>query len=148
MRKAILAAGLTLALGVPALAQDNEAFVEARGAQMSANGAAAGAAGGMLKGEIPYNAAVAKAALATLDATARTFGLMFPEGATSDEAAPDIWSDRAGFDAEIVKFQEASAAAVEASGKDGPADLDAFKAAAQPVLGTCKSCHEKYRLDD
>ena len=115
---------------------------------MSANGAAAAVSGGMLKGEIPYTPAVGKATLASFEATAMTFGLMFPDGATSKEASPKIWEDRAGFEAELAKFQEAAAAAVKASGRGGPADLDAFKAVAEPVLGTCKGCHEKYRLDD
>ncbi len=145
MRYAIFAVGLALAAGAPAFAQG---VVEARAAQMSANGAASAVSGGMLKGEIPYTPAVAKAAIATFESTAMTFGLMFPDGATSKEASPKIWEDRAGFDAEIAKFQEAATAAVKASGRSGPADLDSFKAVAQPVLATCKSCHEKYRLDD
>ncbi|TPE52645.1 c-type cytochrome [Amaricoccus solimangrovi] len=145
MRTVILAIGLTTTLGAPAFA---EGVVDARAAQMSANGAAAAVSGGMLKGEIPYSPAVGKAAIAAFDATALSFGLMFPDGATSKEASPKIWEDRAGFDAELAKFQEATAAAVKAAGKAGPADLDAFKAAVQPVLGTCKSCHEHYRLDN
>ena len=35
---------------------------------------------------------------------------------------------------------------MQASGKDGPADLDAFKAAVGPIFGTCKSCHEGYQV--
>lgn len=146
MRHAICALGLVLALGAPAFAEDNP--VDARAALMSANGAASAVAGGMLKGEIPYTPAVGKAVIATFDGTAHTFGLLFPDGATSKEASPKIWEDRAGFDAELAKFQAAVADAMKASGKSGPADLDAFKAAAQPVLGTCKGCHQTYRLDD
>lgn len=146
MRHAICALGLGLALGAPVFAEDNP--VDAREALMSANGAASAVAGGMLKGDIPYTPAVGKSVIATFDATAHTFGLLFPDGSTSKEASPKIWSDRAGFDAELAKFQAAVADAVKASGKSGPADLDAFKAAAQPVLGTCKGCHQTYRLDD
>nr|WP_306306754.1 cytochrome c [Nitratireductor aquibiodomus] len=41
-----------------------------------------------------------------------------------------------------------TAAAVEASGKDGPADLAAFQAAIGPVFGNCKSCHENFRVQN
>lgn len=146
MKTLLFAAGLALAASAPSFAETS--FVAARAAQMSANGAAAAVAGGMLKGEIPYTPAVAKSVIAALDATALSFGLMFPDGATSKEASPKIWEDRAGFDAEVTKFQTAAAAALEASGKSGPADVDAFKAAVTPVLTTCKSCHQSYRLDD
>ena len=54
----------------------------------------------------------------------------------------------AGFQAALGKFQTAVAAAVAASGKDGPPDAAAFQAAVQPVLGTCKSCHETYRIEN
>jgi cytochrome c556 len=40
------------------------------------------------------------------------------------------------------------AAAVEAAGEDGPADVEAFRTAMNPVLGTCKECHETYRIDN
>jgi cytochrome c556 len=146
MRNTMFTVGLALALAMPAFAENS--VVDARAAQMSANGAAAAVAGGMMKGEIPYTPAVGKSVIAALDATALSFGLMFPDGATSKEASPKIWEDRAGFDAEVAKFQEAAAAAVKAAGKSGPADVDAFKVAVTPVLSTCKSCHQSYRLDD
>ena len=47
-----------------------------------------------------------------------------------------------------IDWQRALGAAADASGKDGPADADAFKAAAEPVLGTCKTCHDTYRLEN
>ena len=123
--------------------------IAARQAIMDANGAAAAAAGGMLKGEIPYSPVVAKATLASLNATAHTFGDYFPEGSADpakSAAAPKIWEDPAGFEAALAKFSTDVSAAMAASGKDGPADQAAFQAAIQPVLGNCRSCHETFRL--
>ncbi|MCK5746654.1 MAG: cytochrome c, partial [Oricola sp.] len=42
-------------------------------------------------------------------------------------------------------FKTAAAAAMEASGRAGPVDLAAFQGAVGPILGTCKSCHEKFQ---
>lgn len=124
--------------------------VAARQAIMDSNGAAAAVAGGMLKDEIPYSPTVGKAVITSLNATAHTIGDYFPEGSGSDPAksaaAPKIWEDPAGFQAAIAKFSTDVAAALQASGKDGPADKAAFQAAVQPVLGNCKTCHETYRL--
>jgi cytochrome c556 len=61
-------------------------------------------------------------------------------------AAATSWKDRAGFDSHLAKFTADVDKAKEVSGKDGPADLAAFKAAMTPVLANCKSCHEDYRL--
>lgn len=116
---------------------------------MDANGAAAAVAGGMLKGEIAYAPASGKLVIAALNATAHTFGDYFPEGSADpakSAAAPKIWEDPAGFEAAIAKFSTDVAAALAASGKDGPPDQAAFQAAITPVLSNCKSCHESYRL--
>lgn len=121
---------------------------EVREALMESNGAAAAVAGGMMKNEIPYNPAVAKAVLMTLNATAQAMGDFYPEGSGGgeSEASPKIWEDAAGWKAAVDKFKADAHAAEEAAGKDGPADLAAFQTAAGPVLGNCKSCHEGFRI--
>jgi phosphate acetyltransferase len=50
------------------------------------------------------------------------------------------------FNAAVAKFKADTDAAAAASGKDGPADLEAFKAAIGPVFANCKSCHEGFRV--
>ena len=114
---------------------------------MSSVGAAAGLGGGMLKGEVAYSPVAGKAAIATMNAAAASFGSFFPAGSDQGDtgALPVIWENADGFAAELAKFSAAAGKAMEAAGKDGPADLDAFKAAMGPVFGTCKSCHETYR---
>ena len=83
-----------------------------------------------------------------MNAAAVTFGDYFPEGSNTGDttASPKIWEDAAGFQAALTKFSDATGAAMAAAGKDGPADLDAFKAAMGPVMGNCKSCHEGFRV--
>jgi cytochrome c556 len=147
MRTTLLAAGIALA-AVPALAQENP--IETRQLLMRANGGASAIAGNVLRGDIEFNPVIGRSAILTMRAVSESFGDYFPEGSDDPErsrAAPAIWQDREGFMAALADFQEATAAAVEAVGDDGPADQDAFAAAVQPVLGTCRSRHESYRTD-
>jgi cytochrome c556 len=119
--------------------------IEVRKKLMRANGGAAGVAGGMLKGEIAFEAKAADAAIRTLNAVAYSFGNYFPAGSETGmetRASPKIWEDMAGFEAKLVQFQKDTDAAAAAK----PADLDAFKAAMGPVMGNCKGCHETYQL--
>ncbi len=148
MLKQVAVLGAIVFVGLSGFAaQAADDAIADRRAIMSSVGAAAGLGGGMMKGEIAYNPAAGKAVIATMRAASVTFGDFFPEGSEAGDtkAKADIWSNAAGFAAEIDKWTAATEAAVAASGKPGPADLDAFKAAMGPVFGTCKSCHEGYR---
>lgn len=146
MKKLLLAVSVLAMSASAVIAADDPIAV--RKALMQAVGAAAGASGAMMKGEMDYNPGVAKLAIAAVNASSHAFGDYFPDGSTSDAstASPKIWEDMAGFKAAAAKFAGDSAAAMQASGKDGPADLDAFKAAMGPVLGNCKTCHEAFRV--
>lgn len=149
MRKLSGLLGAFVLAGTAAIAADDP--IASRISLMEANGAATALAGGMLKQQVPYSPAAGKAALAAWEAVAASFGAFFPEGsedASRSDAAPEIWTDRAGFDADLAKFQEAALAAVKAGGKDGPPDLESFQKLAQPVMGTCKDCHKSYRTED
>ncbi len=149
MRKLPVLIGALAALAVPAFAADDP--IATRQALMDNNGAAAAAAGAMLKDEIAYSPVIGKAVIQAFNATAHAYGDYFPEGSLDPArsyASPKIWEDMAGFQAEIGKFQENVAAALTASGKTGPADKAAFAAAVQPIFGNCKSCHEGYRIEN
>lgn len=141
----ITAAALLLATGVAFAADDP---IAVRKALMQANGAAAGLAGGMMKGEIEYNPVLGRSAIATLRAVAHAHGDLYPEGSLTGDttASPKIAEDADGWNKAIAKYIADTDAAGKASGKDGPADLDAFKAAAGPVMGNCKACHEAFRV--
>jgi len=149
MRKLPGLLGAFAVAGTAAVAADDP--VATRITLMDASGAATALAGGMLKQQVPYSPAAGMASIATWEAVAVTIGSYFPdgsEGAGRSKAAPKVWEDRAGFEAGLAKFREATTAAMKGAGEDGPPDLAAFQKLAQPVMGTCKSCHETYRLED
>ena len=68
------------------------------------------------------------------------FGHMFPDGSQTGaetEAAPAIWSDRAGFDAAVAKFAADTSVTIT--------DLGSLKQAFGAVAANCGSCHKAYR---
>ncbi len=117
---------------------------EKRQQAMKAVGGGTKTIGDMLKGATDFDAAKANAALASMNDAAKLFGEHFPEGSDDpkSEAGPKIWSDRAGFDAAVAKFQGDLAAAVAAA----PSDKAGVQAAFGQVASNCKSCHENYRV--
>jgi len=120
--------------------------IEARQNLMDANKDAAKVIGGMLKEERPFDAKAAMEALQTWKKSATEAGDLFPEGSDTGhdtEAKATIWTDRAGFDADMEEFNAKVDAAIAAN----PDSLDALNAAAGPVFKTCKSCHEDYRVE-
>ena len=148
MHESLILATLTAALTLPAFATED--VIATRKALMSGNAASAGLAGAMLKQEVAYSPAAGRAVLSSFNATAMAFGDYFPEGSdTGDTKAREtIWSDRAGFEAELAKFRTAASEGAAAGGREGPPDLAAFQAAVVPVLDTCRSCHEGYQVSD
>lgn len=141
-----LALTLAAALALPSLAAADP--IATRQALMDSVAGAVGLAAGVQKGEVTYSPAVGKAALTAAAAAALAFGDFFPEGSDTGEtkAAPKIWQDQPAFNAELAKFQEAALAGAAAAGKDGPASGEAFVELMKPVMGTCKGCHESFRL--
>ncbi len=147
MKKLIIGFSALVLSSVAVLAADDPIAV--RKALMQSAGGAAGLAGGMMKNEIPYSPAAAKAAISALNGSAQAMGDFFPQGSDKGgdtTAAPKIWAEADHWTKEIGEFKEKTGAAMQASGKDGPADLAAFQAAIGPVLGMCKECHEEFRI--
>jgi cytochrome c556 len=141
--RTLFAAALIGAAGfAPAIAADEPQVV--RQEMMKKVGGATGAMAKMVKGESEFDAAATLAALTTISEVAATFGDYFPEGSETGmetEAAPAIWSDRAGFEAAIAKFKADADAGIAAA----PADLDGLKAVFGPLTKNCGTCHETYR---
>ena len=107
---------------------------------------AAKSIGGMLKGELDFDAATAMENFQAWAEVAAQAGDLFPEGSETGydtEAKATIWSDRAGFNQRLDDFSMAVNSGIEAS----PQSLEELKAAAGPVFKTCKSCHEGYRVE-
>jgi len=146
LRKFLLAPlALTLLPVAVALAADTPQ--EARHELMEDVGGAAKTIGQMLKGEAPFDAAQAMAALQVWADAVEPFGTLFPEGSESGydtEARETIWTDRAGFEERLAAFGESAAAALAAN----PQTLEELQPAAGAVFKNCKACHESYRIDD
>ncbi len=117
---------------------------EPRQKAMKAVGANTKAIGDMLKGATTFDAAKANASLAAMQAAVVGLEDMFPDGSESaeSEAGPKVFSDRAGFNTAIAKFQADLATAVAAA----PQDKAAVQASFGMVAANCKSCHEAYRV--
>jgi len=143
--KRALTAGVLLAAfsAAPVFSADDP--IAARKAIMKNVGAATGAGGQMLKGELEFNAAAAELLLRTMNTAALGFGELFPEGSETggeSTASPKIWEDRAGFDAALAKFQTDTATGVAAK----PADIEAFKTAFGAATQNCGTCHKAFRI--
>ncbi len=135
-----IAAGLVSASAIAA-----EDPIVTRKAIMSSVGAAAGAGGGMLKGEIPFDPKIAALSLRTMRAAAYSVGDYFPAGSETGmetTASPKIWEDMAGFNEKLAKFRADADAAAESK----PETVEAFKTAFGSVAENCKGCHEAYRV--
>ena len=98
----------------------------------------------MLRGEEDYDPFSVSVSLQVFADAAATFGDLFPAGSEGGEAAPAIWTDRAGFDAALVEWQTRITAAQQAN----PQTLDEAKPIVGPVFGACKNCHDSYRIED
>jgi cytochrome c556 len=72
----------------------------------------------------------------------------FPAGTGPDlgktGAKPEIWQKPQDFGVKLHNFQVA-ARALDAAARAG--DLDAIKARYTDIGGTCKACHDSYRMD-
>ena len=141
--KSVLAALLVVGLAASALGADDP--IKLRQETMKAIGGAVGSLVKMVKGETPFDAAAAKAALATVATKAKGIDVAsyFPAGSDKGDtkAKATIWSDPDGFKAALAKLQTAA----EQQQTTDPASIDDVKKALGALGGTCKSCHDTYR---
>lgn len=127
-------------------------IVKERMDAMERIGAAVKSVGEMLRGKAKFDAGAIEAAAIEIraHAGAKMTGL-FPEGSLDhpSEASPMIWQDWAGFEVKADDLAEKAgqlatvAAADAASTSEGK---QAIAAAFGAVAGTCKACHETYRV--
>lgn len=135
---------LAVVFGLVPLAFAAEGPAEERHERMEAVGDAAGPVGGMLKGELDFDAATVMSSFMTMQQQIDGIGQLFPEGsyvAGEKRAAQAVWSNRADFDQKMADFAAALDSAIAAN----PQDLEALKPVAQNVFKNCKGCHEDYR---
>ncbi len=92
--------------------------------------------------ETAFDAAVVKKNAGTILEKLKEAHGLFPEGSAGGDsrAKAEIWTDRAGFDTAMKNAQAAAAAMAAVT------DEAAYMAAMKTLGGSCKACHDKYRL--
>jgi len=101
----------------------------------------------MAQGKIPYDAAEfemrAGRVAALTPMLAESYG---PESrdVTGTKAKPEMWANRADFDAKLKDLVDRSATLAQVA-KTG--DFEKSKTAFMDTAGACKACHDKYKAD-
>ena len=102
--------------------------------------------GGMVKGQIPFDAAeFSRTAELVANLAAVAPGAFAPgsdKGAPT-RAKPEIWSDAAGFKKVMDNFQAESAKLAQVA--KGAKDIDAVRGQYGALIKTCGACHDNYR---
>ncbi|MGR3321055.1 MAG: c-type cytochrome [Pseudooceanicola sp.] len=157
MRKFVFAAAALSVIGVTGAAIGAShadpavlGAIKARQSVMQLYAFNLGKLGAMAKGEMDYDADIAKgaaenlAALASLDQSQ-----MWPSGSDNStleetRALPALWEDMQGVMKTAGDLATATSALAETAG-DG---LDAVRAGLGPVGGACGACHKAYRASE
>lgn len=140
MIRMVLAAA-AVALGVTSVvAQDP---VSERREAMKQLGAQQRAIVQMIRGDVPFDAAKAQAALGTIaDVASKAPDLFATKAITGDSSAsPKIWEDMDGFKAGFTQLETAAKSAQAAV-----TDVASLKAELPAVVKNCAACHEAYRV--
>ena len=146
MRGLVIGTALASVLGIGlALAQSNP--IKERQDIMKGNDDATKVVIAMLKGEKPYDAKAAAAAMKSIHDNIGKFVTLFPEGTETGgktRALPAIWKNKKDFEDWGKQLQEDTQKAQAAA----PGGLDAMKTALNDVGKTCKGCHDDYRAKE
>lgn len=143
------AAVLGLATALPAAAQFQrpEQAVTYRKAAFQVMGAHFGRIGAMASGRAPYDAAAAAANADIVAFMSRLPYAGFVEGTAGKgekgSALPNIWTERAKFDAAARKMQDDAAKLAVAAKAN---NLDQLKAAFGATAASCKACHDDFTV--
>jgi cytochrome c556 len=144
---AVLALGVATALPAVAQFQRPEQAVVYRKAAFQVMQAHFGRIGQMVNGRVPYDAAAAAANAEVVAFMSKLPYAGFVEGTAGKgekySAKPNIWTERAKFDAAAKKMQdEAAKMAVVAKANN----LDQLKAAFGATAASCKACHDDFQV--
>ena len=143
------AAGLLSMLGNMAMAADDPFadIVETRHGLMMQMAADMAKMGAMVKGDMPFDAAVSGRAAANVAAIASVLSMdQFPAGSENGAAADsyakaEIWASTPDFLTKIADLNTATAALIPAGAKG----VDSMKIAMAGVGKACGACHSAYR---
>lgn len=102
--------------------------------------------GAMASGRAPYEAAAFQLAAERAAFISTVAPDVFATGsvAANSKAKPEIWRNKADFDKLMADLVDKSAALSQAA-KSG--SLETVRPAFAALAGTCKACHDKYKLD-
>jgi cytochrome c556 len=141
---AIAAMALVTALPAAAQFQKPEDAVKYRQSVMFMQGQHLSRIFAMANGRVPFDAKVVQDNAAVLDVIDKLPFAAFIEGTDkgATRAKPEIWAERAKFDAAAQKMQD-EVAKLNAAAKTG--NLDQIKTAAGAVGQACKACHDSYQ---
>ena len=147
MKKSSVLAGLSLVAGLAVLASGVSAqdAIANRKAIMKSVGAATKTSNEMIKGDKSFDAKTAADAMTKIATGTADIVKLFPKGTeTGGEttASAKVFENTKDFEDKMQAFSKAAANAASEAAK-GP---DAFKAAFGAVGGSCKGCHEIYRV--
>jgi cytochrome c556 len=151
MRKAIFAVivGLAAVTTLQAFAaSDPQNAIKYRQSVMKAIGAHIGAIVSVVKGEVGFTGDVAAHARG-IQEMSRLVPHLFPEGTdnfseANTYARPEIWEERAKFDAAVKAFQAASANLVKVAEAGDPS---AFGGGLKELGKACGGCHKPFRAE-
>ena len=138
--------GALASLPASAQFQKPEDAIKYRKAAFTVMGAHFGRIGAMASGRAPFDAAAAAANADIVSTLSRLPYAGFIEGTASGEtrAKPEIWTERAKFDAAANKMQE-EVGKLNVAAKSG--NLDQIKVAFGAAGQSCKACHDNYRKE-
>ena len=142
----LAAAAVTLSAPAQAQFAKPEDAIKYRKSVMTLQGAHFGRIAAMASGRMPFDAAAVVENATILETVTRLPLAGFVAGSDKGEtrAKPEIWTDTARFKAVGEKLN-ADAVKLLAAAKTG--NIDMIKAAAGPVGGACKACHDDFRKD-
>ncbi len=140
-----LIASLLAAVGMPTLADEStQGAIDFRESVMTTFKWYMGPMGAMVKGKIPFDAALFKSRADGLaNASRLDVSEGFPEGSVGEsEAKPEIWDEWDDF---LSKYQGLQDEAVKLQQVAATGDEAAIKEQFLKTGETCSSCHKKYR---
>ena len=128
----------------PAQVQKPQVAIKKRQSAMFLQGQHLSRVFAMANGRVPFDAKVMQDNVAVVETFIKLPFVAFIDGTDkgNTRAKPEIWTERAKFDAAALKVQE-EVGKLSAAAKSG--NIDQIKSAAGGVGQACKACHDSYQ---
>jgi cytochrome c556 len=144
---ALIVAAATLVLAAPAMAQfaKPDDAIKYRKSALFVMQQNFGRVAAMAAGKAPFDAKLAAESSEVAAYMSKLPWAGFVEGSDKGDtkAKPQIWAEKAKFN-EYAEKMQAEMAKLDAAAKTG--NLDSIKAAVGAVGGSCKTCHDAFRM--